>query len=391
VLVAACTCAVPATALARSSSFATPTTTTTTTTLPVIVSPTTSTTATTLPEIVTPTTTTTTTTSPVIVTPTTTTTTAPVFATPSTAPEIDDLAQVTVAPDGDGSDVPLGTIDTSGAVPEDLDVTAFPGAPGAPPVAGDGPTFAAGFSCAYQCIKSGVAYPRGIGALLVVETHVPARLFMTVIDDDNDLVDATNSNYLVSDFSWALDHLEPGQTYFAMVAATDENDDTAYAYGHFVTLSERTVHVSIGDLTVTGGPQNVVDTASYLSVDGDDFWVVNPGAGVSSVYADRSRHLDLKLLTFRTWETSQSTICEGFFPDSATAQGDLDSACGSWNTASLGNVDLDVIPAGRDRWTSATVSTTFTTSAGGDPLPNQYGDPRFFHFSAPLTLEVSYS
>ena len=166
---------------------------------------------------------------------------------------IDDLAQVTVAPDGDGSDVPLGTIDTSGAVPEDLDVTAFPGAPGAPPAAGDGPTFAAGFSCAYQCIKSGVAYPRGIGALLVVETHVPARLFMSVVDADNDLVDATNSTGMVSDFSWALDHLEPGQTYFAMVAATDENDDTVYAYGHFFTLSERTVHVSIGDLTVTVG------------------------------------------------------------------------------------------------------------------------------------------
>jgi hypothetical protein len=144
-------------------------------------------------------------------------------------------------------------------------------------------------------------------------------------------------------------------------------------------------------VAVVGGPQNVVDTDVYLSVDGDDFWVVNPGSGVSSVYANRGRHLDLALLTFRTWATSDSTFCEGFDPDSVLPQSDSDWLCGSWNTASLGNVDLDVIPGADDRWTSVTVSTTFTTSAGEDPLPSSYGDPRFFHFSAPLTLEVSYS
>jgi hypothetical protein len=72
------------------------------------------------------------------------------------------------------------------------------------------------------------------------------------------------------------------------------------------------------------------------------------------------------------------------------AQGDSDQLCGSWNSAFLDNVDLDVIPAGVDRWTSVMVSTTFNTSAG-DVLPASFGDPRFFHFSAAVTLEVSYS
>ena len=52
-------------------------------------------------------------------------------------------------------------------------------------------------------------------------------------------------------------------------------------------------------------------------------------------------------------------------------------------------VDLDVISASESRWTSATVSTTFNTSASDDALPASYGDPRFFHFSAAVTLGVS--
>ncbi len=72
-------------------------------------------------------------------------------------------------------------------------------------------------------------------------------------------------------------------------------------------------------------------------------------------------------------------------------QGDSDELCGSWNSASVDNVDLDVIPAGESHWTSVTISTTFNTSAGDGALPDSYGDPRFFHFSAPVTLDVSYS
>ena len=151
VLVAACVCTLPATVLAqRSPSFVTPTTTTTTTVAPVIVTPTTTTVA---PGVVTPTTTTV---APGVVTPTTPP--PPVVVTPTTPPGLDDLMQATVAPDGDGSDVALGAIDTSGAVPEGLDLSAFPGAPEAPTPAADGPTLTTGLSSAYQCIKSGVAY-----------------------------------------------------------------------------------------------------------------------------------------------------------------------------------------------------------------------------------------
>jgi hypothetical protein len=333
--------------------------------------------------IVTPTTTT----SPLVIA-TATTAPAPIIVAPTTS-GLDDLVQATVPPDGGGPDDPIGGIDPTGDLPDGLDLAAFPGAE-APAPAADGPTFAAGLSCAYQCVKSGVAYPRGIGALLVVETHVPARLWMSVVDDNYDPVDFTSTTDMVSEYNWALDHLEPGRTYYAMVAATDENDDTAHAYGEFTTLAERTVHVTIGDVTVEGGPQNVDGTAVALRVDGFAYWSVDPGSGVSSVYADRGRRVDLALFTFRSWETSQYTICEGYDPDDMPAQGDSDELCGSWNSAVLDNVDLDVIPAGANTWTTATIQTTFNTSSGDDPLPGGYGDPRFFHFSAPVTLDVSY-
>lgn len=375
----------------RSPSFATPTTSTTTTTSPVIVTPTTtttttSTTSTTSPVIVIPSTTTTT--APAIVTPSTTTTTLPSFVTPSTTTAIDDLTAVTVTTGEPGPDDPIGQVDLSGAVPDGLDITALPGASEGPTPAADGPTFAAGFSCAYQCIKSGVAYPRGFGALLVVETHVPARLFLSVIDADNDAVGNTNSSGMVSDFSWALDHLKPGETYFAIVAATDENGDTAYAYGQFVTLSERTVEITVGSPAVSGGPTNIVHTAVWLKTVDLDFWLLSPPQTV--VYYSLPRHVDLVLLTFREWATSQSTFCEGANPDFMGAQGDDDGLCGTWNSASLDNVDLDAIPADSS-WTSVTVNATFATPGGDDALPDSHGDRRFFHFSAPVTIDVSYS
>ena len=294
VLVAACVCTLPATVLAqRSPSFVTPTTTTTTTVAPVIVTPTTTTVA---PVVVTPTTTTV---APGVVTPTTTTVAPgvvtpttpppPVVVTPTTPPGLDDLVQATVAPDGDGSDVVLGAIDTSGAVPDGLDLTAFPGVPEAPTPAADGPTLTVGLSCAYQCIESGVAYARGFGALLIVETHVPARLFMSVVDADNDFVDSMNSTGVQTGFLWALDHLEPGQTYYAIVVATDENDDSSYAYGQFTTLSERTVHVTIGDATIEGGPQYNHGVYFDLEVDGEFSTSFTP------TLPDVDRHLDLRL------------------------------------------------------------------------------------------------
>lgn len=388
--------ALPATAIAqRAPSFATPTTTTTTTTTPGFVSATTTTspvivnpaTTTTRPGLVTPTTTATT--PPGLVTPTTTTT-LPVIVNPATTVAVDDLAQP-IAPghDGVGADVPLGVIDISGDIPEDVDLTTFPGAPEGPTPVGDGPTFTAGLSCAYQCIRSGVAYPRGFGALLVVETHVPAQIFISVVDADSDPVGFTNSPGMATEFSFALDHLEPGRTYLAMAAATDENGDTSYAWGEFFTLSQRTVEITIGSPTVSGGPTNIVDTDVWLRTADLDFLLV--AVEDTIVYYSLPRHTDLGLFVFRTWATSQSTICEGVIaPGALGPQGDDDGLCGCWNSASL-EIDLDVVPAGETSWTSATIDAPFSSAAGGDPLPDGYGDPRFFHFSAPVTVGVSYS
>jgi hypothetical protein len=375
VLVAACVCTLPATVLAqRSPSFVTPTTTTTTTVAPVIVTPTTTTVA---PVVVTPTTTTA---APVVVTPTTPA--PPVIVTPTTPPGLDDLMQATVAPDGAGSDVALGAFDTSGAVPDGLDLTAFPGAPEAPTPAADGPTLTAGLSCAYQCIESGVAYARGFGALLIVETHVPARLFMSVVDADGDLVDSMNSTGVQTGFLWALDHLEPGQTYYAIVVATDENDDSSYAYGQFTTLSERTVHVTIGDVTIEGGPQYNDGVYFDLEVDGELSTSFTP------TLPDVDRHLDLRLWVKLYYD---GNLCESWSgPDGWGLQGYSEDHCVVWNSALLDNIDLDAIPgAGQGTWTDTTVHETFTTGSSGGALPD--AGVFFIHFSAPLTLYVTYS
>ncbi len=123
-----------------------------------------------------------------------------------------------------------------------LSPAAIPGAPQAPPTPGDA-VLTAGLSCAYQCIASGVAY-RGFGAELEVETHVPARVMLIVVgdtDDDGDYeyTEFTNRGGMVTRFDWALDHLDPGQTYLVTATATDDNDDTSYAFGEFTTLSEQ--------------------------------------------------------------------------------------------------------------------------------------------------------
>jgi hypothetical protein len=114
-------------------------------------------------------------------------------------------------------------------------------------------------------------------------------------------------------------------------------------------------------------------------------------SGESHVYIGIHRHVDLAVQVFREWATSQSTFCEGPWPDGHDyPQGDSDDECGTWNSASIDALDLDVIPNGRNSWTEVSFSRTLQTSAGDDALPAGQGDPRFFHFSAPVTLTVTY-
>jgi hypothetical protein len=294
---------------------------------------------------------------------------------------------------GSGASDPIGGFDVSGLVPEGLDLTAIPGAPASPtPLAGGKGSLSAGPGCAYQCITSGIAHPRGFGVELVVTTKVEADLFMTVVadldgDGEYEFHDADYSDPMVTGHSWALDHLEPGQTYYAMVAATDEHGDTSHAFGEFTTLSTRTVHVVVDEVDVFGGPQNLEATEQFFRLDDADHAAYQLGDWVE--VADVDRHVDVDLMVARFWEAE---VCEPFWESLMDSpQGDSDDSCLSWNTASDG-IDLDRIPAGSTRWTSVAFDATLQTPAGdGQALPPGYGDPRYFNLLADARLVVVYS
>jgi hypothetical protein len=294
---------------------------------------------------------------------------------------------------GSGSVDPIGGIDVTGLVPEGLDLTAMPDAPASPTPLHAGPgSLSAGPGCAYQCIASGIAYPRGFGAELVVTTKVEADLFMTVVadldgDGDFEYHDYDYSAPRVTEHSWSLDHLEPGETYYAMVAATDEHGDTSHAFGEFTTLSTRTVHVVVDEVDVVGGPQNLESTGLFLRLDQADHEAYELGDWTE--VADVERHVDVDLMVARFWEAS---VCEPFWESMMEVpQGDSDDSCLSWNTAS-DTIDLDRIPAGHASWTAVSFDATLQTPTGeGQALPPGYGDPRYFSLLADARIVVVYS
>lgn len=291
--------------------------------------------------------------------------------------------------------LPLAELDRGGIVPDGIDLTAFPDAPtGRPSGYTHGAAFSAGPGCRYQCITEGVAYPRGFGAELVVATSVPARIFLSIAadttgDGNYDFADSTNSFGRVTDFSWALDHLEPGQEYLVMAAATDEYDDTSYAWGRFTTLSRRDVIVGLGDVDIYKGPGNVVQTRLLLGVNGGDGLDYSPGAGSTYIYEDLGRLIDLKLWVTRSWP---GDLCEGWYSSMAsTPFGRNDDSCLAWNTAVVDDLDLDVPPAGRTRWTGTVVRSTLRTPTDIGALPPGYSIDHYFSFEAPVALLVAYS
>ena len=216
-------------------------------------------------------------------------------------------------------------------------------------------------------------------------------MFLSVLDADNDLVGTTTSTDMETEFSFALDHLDPDETYFATVAATDEDDDTSHAYGEFKTLSERTVTLHVGSPAIFGGPTNIIATSVDLKVADLSWRPMHPPEEL--VYYSLPRLLGVGVFVFRQWETSQSTFCEGFElgdfgPDDANQYGDTDGGCGTWNTAWLGEVDIDAIPAGRSHWTEVEFARALET---GDGVPPDGAGPRYFDFSLWVTLTVEYS
>ncbi|WP_436794376.1 hypothetical protein [Actinospongicola halichondriae] len=296
------------------------------------------------------------------------------------------------APAGADPDAPIGGVGDS-AAPEGIGLTSFPGnAPAKTPHAGPG-SYSVGPGCHVQCITSGVAYPRGFGAELVVKTSVDADIFVSVIadtdgDGDYDFSEFTWSDGAVDDFRWTLDHLDPGQTYYAMAAATDDNDKTAHAFGEFTTLSQRDIYVSLGDVAVTGGPDNIVETDLWMKVDGTSS-NFTPGEAGIPIYNDMDRFLDLRLLVVRSWD---GDVCEAWqLNEDGPSHGHWSDSCLAWHHASVDDLDLDTAPAGKTRWTQTVASTTISTpTGGGGALPPGYGDPYYFSFSAPVTISVTY-
>ena len=287
---------------------------------------------------------------------------------------------------------PIGDLDDERPVPAGLDLTAPPKPTGSP---NDhvGPTdLAVEASCSHQCISRGVAYPRGFGAELVVETTVPATLFLTVVADLDgngtyEDLHVESTPYAVSDHAWALDHLEPGQAYHVMAAATDANAHTAYVWGAFTTLSQRAVFLEFGNGEIIGGPNNISRTDWYLGFNGPPTYV-DPGDQGILYHQAVPRYVDIDFWVARSWDEK---VCEAWFgPEGYGAHGH--GSCIAWNSTQLDAVDLDLAPAGRTRWAETSVALTLHPPTGaGDALPPGYGDPYYFFFEVPLTLHVIYS
>lgn len=286
----------------------------------------------------------------------------------------------------------IGDLGDDRPVPAGLDLVAPPKQPGKPNALGGPGALADAPSCAHQCITSGKAFPRGFGAELVVKTSVPTSMFVSVVADLDDDGDYEDAHYFWSESDGkehhaTFDHLAPGTTYHAMAAATDADGHTAYAWGTFTTLSQRSVFVELGDLTVDGGPGKIVKTSWLLGLDGP-LTDVTPGQQGILLYHDLPRTVGVDFWVVRAWHDE---ICEVWLPQAAYPQGHDGASCLAWNSTSV-DVDLDTIPAGQAHWTSTTVSLNLQPPSGeGNALPPGYGDPYWFAFSVPVTLHVMYS
>lgn len=314
---------------------------------------------------------------------------------PEPVPPVHDvIAGAPASPPADPA-APIGALNDGLANP-DLDLTAFPGSAPAPQPTVDGPDgFTTGPGCHGHCITRGDAYARGFGALIVAETDVPARIFLSVVadtDGDGDQDDDTHftqSDHLVESLEWELDDLVPGQTYYGMVAATDANGHTDHRFGEFTTLSTRTVQMVVGDTEIVGGPDDIVTTTRFAAVDGGGFddgeitdganWITATGVG---------DHVDASVRILRRWDAD---LCEVVRPDSLGTYGSDGDACITWNTAST-SVDMTRAAAGRSHWSVVTIPATLSTPASaGGALPPGYGQPRYFHADVDVTFVVIYS
>lgn len=169
-----------------------------------------------------------------------TTSTHDSFEVPAPAPHGDDVPQ---APTDDRRDastsapIVIAHLGDDRPVPAAFASIVVPQA-GGPVGAGAADGYAAAPSCAHRCITKGVAYAHGSDVELVIETSVPVQLYISVVADlDHDgleelvAVDSTAFGY--TSYSFVIEDVVPGETYYVMVGATDSNLYTDYAWGEF--------------------------------------------------------------------------------------------------------------------------------------------------------------
>lgn len=263
--------------------------------------------------------------------------------------------------------------------------------------------FKAGPGCSIQCITSGIAYAHGVGAKLTVKTDTPARIWISVWDNDGYAKMVHSDADDVTSFSHTFDDLEPGTSYQAMAIAEDSSGYSSHATGSFETLT-RNVEISFVYADVTQKPygQSPFWMAYYL--DGEwhsqPYWypfldendiLYDPdwlGLGIHFItLEDVGPHLDL-MIQLRQRDPGPD-LCEAVpGPEDLPPSGSSGLWCLTWATASFANGDGN-LDAGLGTNPNATEHTLQRTlQLPGGALPPGYGQS--LNFTVPVTLIVTY-
>jgi hypothetical protein len=255
--------------------------------------------------------------------------------------------------------------------------------------------FKAGPGCSIQCITSGFAYARGVGAKLVVKTDTPAQIWIIVWDNEgyNTMVDSGITD--VTQFGHVFDDLEPGHTYQAMAVAEDAQGYSSHAYGDFTTLN-RYVEISMSSadiLTYAFSPDTFsksvwangewLDQYEAHSLELQDS-MLNWGDN-QILLSHVGRYLELAV-QLEEGDDDPDDLCEATGPFDEPTLGPI--SCGYVAYAELqdGDNDLDHRPANATSWTEHTLHRMLRLPGGA--LPPGYGSP--LDFTVDVTLHVIY-
>jgi hypothetical protein len=266
---------------------------------------------------------------------------------------------------------------------------------------GDG--FKAGPGCSVQCITTGIAYARGVGAELVVETDTPARLWIIVWNDDGYHALRDAGDQLRTSFRSTFDDLEPGTSYQALAVAKDGAGFTSQRYGTFDTL-RRFAQVDFGsfEVAVTNGegPWAFNFRVDHLwhpqlrEVEKHDPKLYPTLPGVRAVtIEDAPEYLDVmvQVVDNRTSTPTGFDSCGNvtdpiydLLPDFG---GSATTSCGlgyAWGTAfhSAFGIELDDRPSEETSWSGHRLVRQLSTSHSVMVQP--------VRFDAPVTIDVWY-